>query len=34
MERSHPGLHPSLLSAHPNEIEALWADVIAGEPGG
>ena len=33
MERCHPGLHPSLLS-HPNEIEALWADVIAGEPGG
>jgi hypothetical protein len=22
----------SLISAHPDEIEALWAHVIAGEP--
>ena len=33
MERCDPGLHPSMISAHPDEIEALWADVIAGEPG-
>ena len=27
------GSMPSMISAHPDEIEALWADVIAGEPG-
>jgi hypothetical protein len=33
MERCHPGSMPSMISAHPDEIEPLWADVIAGEPG-
>jgi hypothetical protein len=32
-KRCDPGLRPSMIAAHPDEIEALWADVIAGEPG-
>jgi hypothetical protein len=32
-KRCHPGLRSSMIAAHPDEIETLWVDVIAGEPG-
>jgi hypothetical protein len=32
METMPSGAPSSLISAHPDEIEALWAHVIAGEP--
>jgi hypothetical protein len=32
-KRCDPGLRPSMVAAHRDEIEALWVDVIAGKPG-
>jgi hypothetical protein len=31
-KRCDPRLRPSMISAHPDDIEALWAHVIAKEP--